>query len=451
MTVTHGQSTTFDSDTPLSSGGGRLESTLERTVNYVSAVVMGGVRYVEANMVPVALCAAIMFPAYWFVWKFLFPQPYENLSIRLLGSLLCLVVAAKDRWPLGCRRYLPIVWLGTVLYSGPFFFTFMLLQNNNSTVWLLSTMAGLFLVILLLDWISLFVLFIAGSVLAWRIHLMVSPEIAAVGLYMEFVPIFLFALTAGTIFNYKAAGLRQAKERARMELGALLAKEMQAPLVTMRTNAASLGKFLPMLIGAHPDGAQPKADAATVTTRQRGALERVPARIEEAIEQMGGIIEVLMTEGGEAGASHQRASSILRCLDDAIARLPLSTEVDRARIVIDRQGDFLFNGSPALMVHVLARVLDASLHEVYTETGGELVVTLGRASEQNYLKLADSLSELRANRFFLGFWRRDRDFANRPDLALANFVLGRLGGSVARIATGGRTRETVLWFPQPGA
>jgi hypothetical protein len=451
MTLMTEQTTALDADELVPSGRGKLAASLDRAIHRVAAVIAGGVRHVEANMVPVAICAAIMFPAYWFVWKYLFPQPYENIWIRVFGSVLCLVIAAKDRWPRRFRRYLPVVWLGTVFYSGPFFFTFMLLQNDNSTVWLMSTMAGLFLVVLLLDWISVFVLFIAGSVLAWRVHLIVSPDVAAVGVYLEYVPIFLFALTAGTIFSYKAAGLRQAKERARLELGMLLAKEMQSPLVSIRTNVASLSRFLPSLVRAYPENPR-EPGAPDAVARQLGALERVPARIDEAVEQMDGIIETLMTEGGDAGTARQRASSMLRCLDDATARLTFATELDRARIIVDRQYDFLFHGSPVLMVHALARVLDSALSEIYSETGAELDVRLGQVGGWNYLRLTDSSAGLRgtAARLLASLSGNDRDFSSRPDLALANLVLERIGGSVTRTFAFGRSSETVLWFAQPG-
>jgi signal transduction histidine kinase len=458
MTLAKGQLTTLGTEDPLSSGKGELGSAAEGTFSYISGVVIDGIRRVEPNMVPVALCAAIMFPAYWFVWKFLFPQPYENIWLRLFGSLLCVIVATKDQWPRKTQAYLPLVWLATVLYSGPFFFTFMLLQNNSSTIWLLSTMAGLFLVVLLLDWISLFTLFVVGSLLAWRIHLMWSPAVTAVNIYLEFVPIFLFALTAGTIFNYRAAGLRQAKERARQELGVLLAKEMETPLVSMRTNGASLGRFLPLLIAAQRDAAQRDQDRRLeagrycLTGSQLNALERVPGRVEEAVEQMQAIIDVLMTEAGQTVASRRRASSMLRCVDDAIARLPFAADLGRERIIADRHHDFLFYGSPVLMAHVLARVLEASLNEACTKTGADLVLALGHSAGRNYLRLTDSMADFRGigSRLLSGVFRRDRDmnFEKRPDLALANFVLERMGGMVVRSLLLGHAQETMFWFPQ---
>src|SRR5271156_308 len=97
--------------------------------DYISRVVIEGVQQVEANIAPVCICGAITFPLYWLVWKYLFPQPYENLTLRLVGPALCLLLAAKDWWPPLVRRYLPVLWLAMLLYALPFFFTFMLLQN----------------------------------------------------------------------------------------------------------------------------------------------------------------------------------------------------------------------------------------------------------------------------------------------------------------------------------
>ena len=137
-----------------------------------------------------------------------------------------------------------------------------------------------------------------------------------------------------------------------------------------------LSNVLPILVQAHPDGEQRKS-AQGLTARQLGALERVPARIEDALEHMDAIIEMLAAEGGEAGARRKRASSILRCLDDAIARLPRAAELDRTRLIVERNHDFIFHGSPVLMAHVLARVIEAALNEVHRETGAQLTVTSG--------------------------------------------------------------------------
>ena len=79
---------------------------------------------VESNLVPVSLCGAVGMPVYYFVWHDLFPQPYENLWLRLIGTAVCLVLALKDFWPRTLRPVLPALWYAPVLYALPFFFCF---------------------------------------------------------------------------------------------------------------------------------------------------------------------------------------------------------------------------------------------------------------------------------------------------------------------------------------
>ena len=429
--------------------------SLRRLAQNIADVVMGGLRHVEGNIVPVCICGAIMFPVYWLVWKYLFPQPYENLPLRLVGSGLCLLLAIKDWWPTAMRRYLPVIWLGMILYALPFFFTFMLLQNNTSDIWLMSTLSALFLMVLLLDWISLIVCFFIGSLLAWRLHLLVSPGVTGLNLYVEFIPVLLFAVIAGTVFNYKAAGLRQAQERARLDIGSLIAKEIQSPLFSIRTNAVSLSKFLPALIRSYAPAAKETAEA--FTQPQLAALERVPTRIDDAVEQISSVLEILLMQNdqaaGDTGAS--RSLSITRCVDDAIGRLPLKNELDRSRLIFHRENDFRVGRSPALISHLLTGVIEASFNLIYDRTGGELVIELGQTGRWNYVRLKDSSVGLRpppaAKLPRFGIMGGDKEFSNRPDLAFAKLVLERIGGSVTHNVEFSRTTDVVLWFPRPGA
>jgi hypothetical protein len=39
-------------------------------------------------------------------------------------------------WPDWLRRWLPYYWYFALLYSLPFFFTYMLLKNNGADVWI---------------------------------------------------------------------------------------------------------------------------------------------------------------------------------------------------------------------------------------------------------------------------------------------------------------------------
>lgn len=98
--------------------------------------ILGGVvgrnyHHGERNLVAVSVCGAFGMPLYYFVWHDLFPQPYEYLTLRLLGGALCLPLTFKDHWPEAMRRYAPVLWYVTVLYVLPFFFTYMTLRRSG--------------------------------------------------------------------------------------------------------------------------------------------------------------------------------------------------------------------------------------------------------------------------------------------------------------------------------
>ena len=90
----------------------------------------------EPNLIAVAVCGAVGMPLYYFIWHDLFPQSYENLPLRAVGGVMCAFLVFKDYWPQSTRKYLPACWYITLLYVLPFFFTFMLLRNGSSPVWL---------------------------------------------------------------------------------------------------------------------------------------------------------------------------------------------------------------------------------------------------------------------------------------------------------------------------
>src|SRR5699024_6436105 len=96
--------------------------------------------YSKPNMVPVALVAIIGFPLYYIIWAVVFPQPYENLGLRLFGAVLCIPLLLHRQLSPVLRRYLSIYWFFILLYSIPVFLPFLLFNNYVSLILCLPTM-----------------------------------------------------------------------------------------------------------------------------------------------------------------------------------------------------------------------------------------------------------------------------------------------------------------------
>lgn len=78
--------------------------------------------------------AIIAFPFYYFAWAHLYPQTYENLTLRLIGAGLFVCMMFSPQWPETFKRFIPLAWHLTFFYSLPCFFTYMMLKNGASPV-----------------------------------------------------------------------------------------------------------------------------------------------------------------------------------------------------------------------------------------------------------------------------------------------------------------------------
>ncbi len=189
--------------------------TFSNVRRYLNDLGEQNYRHVQKIIVPIGLLGAATFPIYFVVWKYLLPQPYENLTLRLIGVVLCLGLSTESYWPEKLQRFGRQYLYIAILYCLPFFFNYMLLRNDASTIWLLSALTSIFLLIFLVEWFQIVLLYTVGTALAlvtYRVSLGAFPNPEK---YLEYTPVLLFGLIAGTVFNYKAAALRNAENRAR--------------------------------------------------------------------------------------------------------------------------------------------------------------------------------------------------------------------------------------------
>ncbi len=95
------------------------------------------------------------------------PTGYENLTLRVIVTTLGLGLILKDFWPKSVRRFLPIYWYLTLIYSLPFFFFFMLFQNPQSNIWQINGLVGIVSLTFFVDWVAYIFLVLTGVLLAY--------------------------------------------------------------------------------------------------------------------------------------------------------------------------------------------------------------------------------------------------------------------------------------------
>lgn len=410
----------------------------------------------ELRIFAISIIAAIGFPLYYFIWHDVFPQPYENLPLRLIGSALFLPLIFAKYWPQQMRCHMPMYWYLTILYALPFFFIFMLLKNNGSTVWLLSTLVAIFLMIQWLDWLNLLIQFCLGAFLAWLAYYFTGGNQITGFISLESLPIYVFAIILGSITNYSAEILQQERLRAMLEAASNIAHELRTPLLGIKTGAAGLQHYLPALLEGYRMAQEQGLAVERIRLGHLNAMHSVLARIENEVEHSNIIIDMLLMNTRTDGFNPKNLStcSITQCLDAALQRYPFVSEQQKQLVVRDNRHHFSFQGIELLMVHVLFNLLKNALYHIAKAGKGKIFIDFHNTATGNILIFKDTGPGIPPEvlphiftRFYSWSPGSKDGLGAGIGLTFCNSVMTSFGGSIRCESQLGEYSQFILTFP----
>lgn len=411
------------------------------------------VAYIERRLVAFAILAIVTFPLYYYVWEFVFPQRYESLTLRLIGSALFVPMLFSRHWPHWMKVWLPYYWYFSLLYSLPFFFTFMLLKNNGADVWIGSALVAVFVMILLLDWVTLIGQFLLGSALAYLAFTLTGDGALPPFERWDYVAIAGFAVLAGAVANYDSERIRVEQERAMLATAGSIAHELRTPLLGIRAGAAGLANYLPALIEAYQAARAGGLPVAHIRTAHLDSLKTVLARIDGEARHSNAIIEMLLVSArpGSGSAQNLEPCSIGACVEAALRRYPFSEE-ERALVSWEKGNDFVFRGAELLMVHVLFNLIKNALRHI--AGAGKGAITLRIETEPRHRLLvrdsADGIPPDVLPHIFQRFYSSSGDdgvLGAGIGLAFCRDVMESFGGTIICHSRHGEFCEFELGFP----
>lgn len=367
-------------------------ATLKSSWREVYAAHERNVRYLEARFVGLGLIGVVGFPLYYFVWRDVYPQPYENLGLRLAGMVFCLPVLLGSYWPSHLRKYLPAYTYIVLLYALPFFFTFMLLMNKGEIVWVLSALCAVFAMTLMLDWLNLIIQFVLGVGAACLTYALTADMPWSALSHMEYLPIYAFALVFGAMANYTSDVVNKEQARAMLATASSIAHELRTPLLGITSGASGLRSFLPALLDAYRQAQAHGLDVQPIRAVHLRAMDGVLDRIGMEAYYSNTIIDMLLTSVSPTGLKSSDASpcSMAHCVDMALDRYPFATERERSLVAWDNESDFVFKGKELLMVHVLFNLLKNALRHIAKAGKGGIDIRIETGEKDNFLVFRDT-------------------------------------------------------------
>jgi len=411
--------------------------------------------YTLTNISAISIVGVLCFPLYYFIWHDLFPQPYENLTLRLIGSLLCLALFFYPHWPIKLKRFFFAYWHITILYSLPFFFTFMMLENELNQAWSMSAFVAIFVMMMLVtSWKNLIALFSVGSLLGWLAFVVDKEEFIIPDGFIQYLLIAFFAVCVGSVFNYRSSMARVRFEKLEILVAASgnIAHELRTPLLSIKSNSSGLDAYMSALLETYQIAKDHGLNIPFIRKEHKKKLIDLPKRIGKEVDYANTVIDMLLvsSDKGIIQTADFRKQSIRHCIEGTLERYPFNSEEDRQRIICTARDDFTFIGSDVLTVHILFNLLKNALYAIAKAGKGDITISISSSEHYHQLHFRDTGSGIKKDdlsRIFDRFYSTSK-YGHGVGLSYCSMVMQSFHGSIECFSVEHEYTEFKLNFPK---
>jgi two-component system CAI-1 autoinducer sensor kinase/phosphatase CqsS len=387
------------------------------------------------------LSTSLGHPLFWWIWTRPLPQPYENLWLRLLMSVLgasLLVfpsITASPPSKFAATVFTAIFWI-----TLPWFFWWMYFCNNGNTVWLASLAAMYLIYYHLTDWRLATLGAISGMLVAWGLFQAAGPQTP--GLSVEQLAtngvVIAFSWFMGVILGISSSNLRREQLNYTLGTMGIMAHELRTPLATMS------------LIG---DAVRGEASRSPPDVRQ--PLEKLAVRLHALVRNMNHQIDTQIANARLMRLpTHKETVSAADLVREAVNTYPYRSSRERESVALQIHDNFLFEGSHSLFVQVIDNLLKNALRSLAAATTasqpGDLTIEVGTARNRGHIIVTDRGVGMDADlqaRIFEPFFSTDRGSGHGLGLAFCQRVIHGANGTIRVRSELGRGASFTVELP----
>ncbi|ARM31286.1 hybrid sensor histidine kinase/response regulator [Prosthecochloris sp. HL-130-GSB] len=404
--------------------------------------------HAEPNIPIMGVFGLVGFPLFFAVWKYIFPQEFESLPFRMFIALLSIPWALYHYLPRLLRSHFHVYMLISCWFMIPFFFFFMLLKNEFSMVWTMSAMAGLFLLILLInDWLLVVIYTVTAYIGAYLTIVVLDGNTAPYSHFqMEYIPLMLFGIVGGLIFSHQKHIASLSRIALLKSLSGSIAHEMRNPLNSIKNAMSSLQVILP------EKPAHSKKDADY--TLSRSALISLHNVIEEntaTIHSANKIIDSILAnmQGKAVDVSAFRKISARKTLSNAVDSFSFKTNKERSLVIVTSNDEFHFLGDKDLFQYVVFNLLKNALY--YKEKKGfKIEISTRTTKAGNQIRFFDTgpgIPAKKLDKIFDSFYTSGKRGGIGLGLAFCRRVIESFGGRISCRSQEHQWTEFIISLP----
>ncbi|HFG1603008.1 quorum-sensing CAI-1 autoinducer sensor kinase/phosphatase CqsS [Vibrio cholerae] len=402
-------------------------------------------QYAEPNLSLVGWMGMLGFPAYYFIWEYWFPQSYENLGLRCAAAVLFGGLVFRDSMPNKWQRYMPGYFLFTIGFCLPFFFAFMMLMNDWSTIWAMSFMASIFLHILLVHDTRVMALQALFSVLVAYLAVYGLTDFHPTTLIeWQYIPIFLFTYVFGNLCFFRNQISHETKVSIAKTFGAGIAHEMRNPLSALKTSIDVVRTMIPKpQTAAHTD--------YSLDAQELDLLHQILNEADDVIYSGNNAIDLLLTSIDENRVSPAsfKKHSVVDVIEKAVKTFPYKNAADQHSVELEVHQPFDFFGSDTLLTYALFNLLKNAFY--YQKEHFSVRISIEQTREQNLIRVRDNgvgIAPEMLEDIFRDFYTFGKNGSYGLGLPFCRKVMTAFGGTIRCASQQGQWTEFVLSFPR---
>ncbi len=310
-------------------------------------------KYEDYRLKYIGITGAIAFPLFYFLSK---PtQSYDDLYLRIIATILCLLMAIYNKWPEKYKHYFPYYSYLTLMYCLPFFRAFVTISNSK-VFFICDISMSLFFIFLIFDWKNAIITYFVGTLAAFCVNYLLIGNSISIN-YTENLPEFILIIIGSSLFKHSTDIIEQEKSKALKSLAASIAHEMRNPFSSIINAISYIKVSLPSrpnnnLNNTHQISGQNLIDIYDAIDQSDLTIKRGNKIIDSILSNM---------QGKDVDISKFVSVLASKTVKEAVDSFGYADIADKNFIYINLVDDFKFFGDQDLFIYVLFNLIKNSL------------------------------------------------------------------------------------------
>ena len=298
------------------------------------------------------------------------PLRYDDLGLRVIATVLCLVLALRKWWPPKAKPFYLAYSYFTAFYCLAFLLTFTTLKNQGDRFSFVNMVMGAVCVILVADWRNAVVMLVGGYALGAVGFWATQPGTAFTSDLWIWMPAPTLVFVAGALAHLERKHAELARHRLYMSFAGSIAHEMRGPMQKIQSVFDTLERDFLRVSSSRALASRPREQSMAmvrVLNEGRNAVKLGLQSITVTLQQ------IKTTDFDIASFTCLSAAA---CTERAVSDFGYSCKAQRDRVRFEEVADFTFKGDETILTLILFNLIKNALHSLPIVPHARVTVTV---------------------------------------------------------------------------